>query len=80
MNWYLYHVTPIGNMMPLAVAPTQKLHVYSEVFGHHQDELIQRWIGLEKQLTRCIFSRLSQVDYNEKEFRIVFRIFWQHWN
>ena len=55
MNWNLYHATLIGNLMPLAVAPTQKLHVYNEVFGHHQDELIQRWTGLEKQLKRCIF-------------------------
>ena len=62
MNWYLYHATLIGNLMPLAVAPIQKLHEYSEVFGHHQDELIQRWTGLEKQLKRCIFSGLSLLD------------------
>ena len=75
MNWYLCHATLIGNLMPLAAAPTQKLHVYSEVSGHHLDELIQRWTGLEKQLKRCIFLKLSLLNKNGKKIKIVFRIF-----
>ena len=62
MNWYLYHATLIGNWMPPAVAPIQTLRVYNVVFDHQQDELIQRWTGLEKQLKRCIFLRLSLLD------------------
>ena len=45
MNWYLYHATLIGNVMPPAVAPIQTLRVYNEVFDHLQDELVQRWTG-----------------------------------
>ena len=62
MNWYLYHAILIGNLMHPAVAPIQTLRVYNVVFDHQQDELIQRWTGLEKQLKRCIFSRLSLLD------------------
>ena len=62
MNWYLYHATLIGNLMRQAVVPTQTLRVYNVVFDHQQDELIQRWTGLEKQLKRCIFSRISLLD------------------
>ena len=69
MNWYLYHAIPIDNLMPPAVAPTQKLHVYNEVFDHHQDELIQHLTGQEKQQKICIFSILSLLDYNGKNIR-----------